>query len=98
LTVFVLSKWTVAYTVISECVFSRYVAFLSGLDLGSSTDDQLRLQLLIDLLTGQLGDTCLQEGIAKVTRVIIAGNSLSRDTQDKEQFTKVLRKFVIGVN
>ncbi|KAK2156975.1 hypothetical protein LSH36_201g02010 [Paralvinella palmiformis] len=58
------------------------------LDLGSSTDDQLRLQLLIDLLTGQLGDTCLQEGIAKVTRVIIAGNSLSRDTQDKEQFTK----------
>lgn len=67
------------------------MALVSGLDLGSSSDDQLRVELLVDLLTGQLGDVCLQEGIAKISRVVIAGNSLSQDTQNKEQFTKVVR-------
>ena len=70
-------------------LFVRYVAILSGLDLGKANDDQLALQLLVDLLTGQLGDECQQKETAKIVRVIIAGNSLSKDTQDKDQLTKV---------
>jgi DNA polymerase delta subunit 2 len=40
------------------------------------------------MITGQLGDEDQQNATAKVVRVIVAGNSLSQDTQDKEQLSK----------
>lgn len=63
----------------------RYIVFLSGLSIGNSSTNMLQLQLLIDLITGQLGDEHSQEQMAKVVRVVIAGNSLSHLTKDKEQ-------------
>lgn len=72
----------VSRPVLSE---DKYVIFLSGLEIGDASVDNLRLQLLIDLLTGQLGDEQTQRWMAKVVRVVIAGNSLSHLTQDKEQ-------------
>lgn len=62
----------------------------SGLGLGSShADSMLGLQLLIDMVTGQLGDQGEQSGAASISRVLLAGNLLSLNTQDKDASTKV---------
>jgi len=67
----------------------RYVAFLSGLDIGDHNEDLMALQLMVDLLTGQLGDEGQQKATANIVRVVIAGNSLSQETQGKDQLSKV---------
>lgn len=69
--------------------FCRYVAIVSGLDLGKKSDDLLSLQMMIDLVTGQLGDEGDQKSASKIVRVLLAGNSLSQDTQDKDAINKV---------
>lgn len=64
---------------------------VSGLGLGSShADSMLGLQLLIDMVTGQLGDQGEQSGAATISRVLLAGNLLSHNTQDKDASTKVV--------
>lgn len=49
----------------------------------------LGLQLLLDTVTGHLGDVGEQSGAASISRVLLAGNLLSRSTQDKDSSTKV---------
>jgi len=49
----------------------------------------LGLQLLVDMVTGQLGDQGEQSGAATISRVLVAGNLLSQSTQDKDASTKV---------
>ncbi|XP_057687098.1 DNA polymerase delta subunit 2 [Corythoichthys intestinalis] len=67
----------------------RFVLLVSGLGLGSShADSMLGLQLLIDMVTGQLGDQGEQSGAATISRVLVAGNLLSQSTQDKDASTK----------
>ncbi|KAM9811166.1 DNA polymerase delta subunit 2 [Neosynchiropus ocellatus] len=67
----------------------RFVLLVSGLGLGSSrADSMLGLQLLVDMVTGQLGDQGEQSGAATISRVLLAGNLLSENTQDKEASTK----------
>ncbi|XP_026198485.1 DNA polymerase delta subunit 2 [Anabas testudineus] len=67
----------------------RFVLLASGLGLGSSrADSMLGLQLLIDMVTGQLGDQGEQSGAATISRVLLAGNLLSQNTQDKDASTK----------
>lgn len=67
----------------------RFVLLASGLGLGSShADSMLGLQLMIDLATGQLGEQGEQNGAATISRVILAGNLLSQNTQDKDASTK----------
>ncbi|XP_076020874.1 DNA polymerase delta subunit 2 [Genypterus blacodes] len=67
----------------------RFVLLASGLGLGSSdADSMLGLQLLVDMVTGQLGDQGEQSGAATISRVLLAGNLLSQNTQDKEASTK----------
>lgn len=67
----------------------RFVLLASGLGLGSShADSMLGLQLLIDMVTGQLGDQGEQKGAANISRVLLAGNLLSQSTQDKDASTK----------
>lgn len=70
----------------------RYVLFISGLGVGGNDESLFKLQLLIDIVTGNLGDTQDNEMYSKVCRVVIAGNSLSKDTQDKE--TEKLAKYL----
>lgn len=82
--------------VISE---DKFVVFLSGLEIGDASVDMLRLQLLVDLLTGQLGNEQTQRWMAQVVRVVIAGNSISHLTQDKEQANRakyLSKKSTIG--
>ncbi|XP_061672795.1 DNA polymerase delta subunit 2 [Syngnathoides biaculeatus] len=67
----------------------RFVLLVSGLGLGSSdADSMLGLQLLVDMVTGQLGNQGEQSGAATITRVLMAGNLLSQTTQDKDVSTK----------
>ncbi|XP_071796938.1 DNA polymerase delta subunit 2-like isoform X1 [Asterias amurensis] len=59
----------------------RYIVLVSGLGVGEKGHHLMTLQLLLDLITGQLGGPEEQEMYSKVVRVIVAGNSLSKDTQ-----------------
>jgi len=68
----------------------RYVLFISGLGIGSKYGDLFNLQLLVDLITGNLGSSQEQEMFSLVSRVIIAGDALSSNTQDKDS-TKVAK-------
>ena len=62
----------------------RFVLFISGLGIGSATENLMNLQLLIDIVTGRIAGADDQEFFSKICRVVIAGNSLSKDTEDKE--------------
>ncbi|KAF0310483.1 DNA polymerase delta subunit 2 [Amphibalanus amphitrite] len=63
-----------------------YVLLVSGLGLEASGNLFLA-QLLVDLVTGQLGSEEEQKEMAAVCRVIVAGNSLSASSRDS-QFLK----------
>ncbi|EMS55680.1 DNA polymerase delta small subunit [Triticum urartu] len=54
----------------------KYVVFVSGLSVGSSTFNPLQFQLLIDHITGHLGDENEQAIASKIVRVVVAGNSV----------------------
>uniref|UniRef100_A0A1A7Z0K6 DNA polymerase delta subunit 2 n=1 Tax=Iconisemion striatum TaxID=60296 RepID=A0A1A7Z0K6_9TELE len=67
----------------------RFVLLVSGLGLGNNrADSMLELQLLVDMVTGQLGDKAEQREAATISRVLLAGNLLSQHIQDKEASTK----------
>ncbi|KAB0406767.1 hypothetical protein E2I00_017007, partial [Balaenoptera physalus] len=52
------------------------------------TDSLLGTQLLVDVVTGQLGDEGEQCSAAHVSRVILAGNLLSHNTQSRDSINK----------
>ncbi|KAG5555533.1 hypothetical protein RHGRI_006245 [Rhododendron griersonianum] len=54
----------------------KYVVFVSGLSVGSSTSNPLQFQLLVDHITGYLGDEKEQSIAAQIVQVVIAGNSV----------------------
>ncbi|KAF5198453.1 Dna polymerase delta subunit [Thalictrum thalictroides] len=54
----------------------KYVVFVSGLSVGSGASNPLQFQLLVDHITGHLGDDKEQVVASKIVRVVIAGNSV----------------------
>ncbi|XP_057547394.1 DNA polymerase delta small subunit isoform X2 [Amaranthus tricolor] len=72
----------------------KYVVFISGLSVGNSTSNPLQLQLLVDHITGHLGDEKEQRIAAEIVHVVIAGNSLefSRGLFDGQNGLKDLSK------
>lgn len=75
------------------------MVFVSGLEIGSATDDLLSRQLLADILTGHLGGETFQETMSRVVRVVIAGNSLSDRTRDRGALSRakyLVKKTVAG--
>ncbi|KAG9488779.1 hypothetical protein GDO78_005002 [Eleutherodactylus coqui] len=67
----------------------RYVLLTSGLGLGGGSGESLlELQLLLDLVTGQAGAEEEQGYAARISRVILAGNLLSQNTQGKDSLNK----------
>lgn len=54
----------------------KYVILVSGLNIGSSTCNPLQFQLLVDHITGHLGDEQEQGIAAEIVHVVIAGNSV----------------------
>lgn len=70
--------------------FFRFVLLVSGLGLGSGGGESLLgTQLLVDMMTGQLGDEGEQCSAAHISRVILAGNLLSHSTQGRDSINKV---------
>lgn len=59
----------------------KYVVFVSGLSVGKSNFNPLEFQLLVDHITGHLGDENEQSLASQIVRLVIAGNSveISRD-------------------
>ncbi|NWS50068.1 DPOD2 polymerase, partial [Probosciger aterrimus] len=67
----------------------RFVLLVSGLGLGSGSGDSLlSTQLLLDVVTGQLGAEGQQSCAAHISRVILAGNMLSQNTQSRDTLNK----------
>ncbi|GAV63959.1 DNA_pol_E_B domain-containing protein [Cephalotus follicularis] len=54
----------------------KYVVFVSGLSVGSSTSNPLQFQLLVDHITGHLGDEKEQGIAAQIVHLVVAGNSV----------------------
>ncbi|CAH2058411.1 unnamed protein product, partial [Thlaspi arvense] len=54
----------------------KYVVLLSGLCIGSNLSNPLQFQLLVDQITGHLGDEEEQGLAAQIVHVVIAGNSV----------------------
>ena len=73
------------------------MAIISGISLGHPSFDPMPLQLFVDLITGQLGSLKDQSFYSKVVRLIIAGDSLSKNTRDsasaKQVGTDQIRKY-----
>jgi DNA polymerase delta subunit 2 len=59
---------------------SGKVAIVSGLDITGNVDDELALDLLLEYLTGEIGGSPDQNNATKVSRLIIAGDSLSHSS------------------
>lgn len=75
---------------------TRYIAFISGIDLGSGKDSLLLIQEMMFMLMGKTGTPQIQEMMSKVSRLIIAGNSLSSLTQDRDILDKA--KYLVRNN
>ncbi|OVA13065.1 DNA polymerase alpha/epsilon [Macleaya cordata] len=54
----------------------KYVVLVSGLSVGNGKSNPLNLQLLVDHITGHLGDEKEQRIASQIVRVVIAGNSV----------------------
>ncbi|XP_054031034.1 DNA polymerase delta subunit 2 [Dryobates pubescens] len=67
----------------------QFVLLVSGLGLGSGSGESLLgTQLLVDVVTGQLGAEGQQSCAARISRVILAGNLLSQNTQSRDTLNK----------
>ncbi|NWS78858.1 DPOD2 polymerase, partial [Crotophaga sulcirostris] len=67
----------------------RFVLLVSGLGLGSGSGESLlSTQLLVDVVTGQLGAEGEQSCAAHISRVVLAGNLLSQNTQSRDTINK----------
>ncbi|XP_064328618.1 DNA polymerase delta subunit 2 [Phalacrocorax carbo] len=67
----------------------QFVLLASGLGLGSGSGESLlSTQLLVDVVTGQLGAEGEQSCAAQISRVILAGNLLSQNTQSRDTINK----------
>ena len=56
---------------------NEYVAFISGLDVGSSPASEAQTQVLADYLTGACGDVDSQSSASQISRLVVLGNSLA---------------------
>ena len=63
------------------------IVLMSGLGLGTE-NDPMPLELALSWLVGEAGEMSDQEKNSKIERIIIAGNSLSESTRDRDAMSK----------
>ena len=63
------------------------IVLMSGLGLGTEADP-MPLELALSWLVGEAGEMSDQEKNSKIERVIVAGNSLSESTRDRDAMSK----------
>ncbi len=70
-------------------IASRKIAFISGLEIasGNCEENLARIELASEWLTGEAGNVPDQESNSKIERLVIAGNSLSAETRDRNVLT-----------
>jgi DNA polymerase delta subunit 2 len=70
---------------------SGKVAFVSGLEITGTTEDDLALDLLLEYLTCEAAGSVDQTTISKVSRVILVGNNLSDSSPilSREEFAEL---------
>ncbi|TPX40415.1 DNA-directed DNA polymerase [Synchytrium endobioticum] len=61
------------------------MALVSGISLGDAATSPTMLRMMIDFLTGELGEIADQVTNADISRVIIAGNSIIRPKTSEEE-------------
>lgn len=78
----------------SSSAQDEYVAVVSGLSIGSPSPADAQIQMLVEFLTGEVGGPDDQQLASQITRLIIAGNSLSLAEYSEEgEDEKKPRKF-----
>jgi DNA polymerase delta subunit 2 len=78
----------------SSSTQDEYVAVVSGLSIGSPLSADAQIQMLVEYLTGEAGGPEDQQLASQITRLIIAGNSLSLAEYSEEgEDEKKPRKF-----
>lgn len=78
----------------SSSTQDEYVAVVSGLSIGSPSPADAQIQMLVEFLTGEVGGPDDQQLASQITRLIIAGNSLSLAEYSEEgEDEKKPRKF-----
>lgn len=78
----------------SSSTQDEYVAVVSGLSIGSPSPADAQIQMLVEYLTGEVGGPDDQQLASQITRLIIAGNSLSLAEYSEEgEDEKKPRKF-----
>ncbi|KAI0933900.1 hypothetical protein AcW1_005592 [Taiwanofungus camphoratus] len=55
----------------------QWVALLSGLEIGATSPADAQIQMLVEYLTGEAGGSYDQSSASRISRLIIAGNSLA---------------------
>ena len=81
---------------------SKYVAFVSGLELGGerSSENMFKVQLFVDLMRGDFAPPGVMSSLlANTVRLVVAGNSLSAATQSRDMHNKakyLTKNFVAG--
>ncbi|RHZ68679.1 hypothetical protein Glove_294g169 [Diversispora epigaea] len=55
----------------------KYIALISGLNIGATNKSVLQLQMMVEYITGEIGSFPEQNFSSKIARIIIAGNSIS---------------------
>lgn len=54
----------------------EYLAVVSGLSIGTESQADAQIQILVEYLSGEVGGHDDQAFVSQITRLIIAGNSL----------------------
>jgi DNA polymerase delta subunit 2 len=72
----------------------KYVAILSGLSVGNA-DNDMRIQLMSEFLTGELGSHQDEKSSSIISRVILAGNSVAKISSKVDSKAPVSN---IGIN
>ncbi|CAL1543262.1 unnamed protein product [Lymnaea stagnalis] len=66
----------------------KFILFVSSFEFGGQEERSFQMQMLADLVSGQLGDPDQLKASSAICHVIIAGNCLSRSTQDRDSLSK----------
>ena len=72
----------------------RKLALVSGLGITGEEGDLLRIDLLMEYLTGEVSGDDDEQAVSKISRLIIAGDSIGRATVKADQDEQLTRKSV----
>lgn len=76
----------------------RFVALISGLNIGGENQLDMRNELLSEFLTGELGSSADQASSSTISRVILAGNSVAKPNKAVDTKKPVSNGLCIRIN